>query len=92
MEIITTSETDEESFTSSVKIELKTNDKNMILSFYDGEPEDNNLGRNFNDVYLISEALQLAYEAGKRGEPIITTDFQNTIEDSDDELEDDIPY
>ncbi len=31
----------------------------------DGEPEDANLGRDFNDVYNIPVMLAKAYEAGK---------------------------
>jgi len=33
-------------------------------SFYDGEPEDANLSRDFNDVYNIPVLMQMAYEAG----------------------------
>ena len=39
------------------------------LSFYDGEPEDNSLSRNFNDVYKITDLLRRAHDAGKNGEP-----------------------
>lgn len=42
--------------------------KSDSLSFFDGEPEDNNINRNFNDVYNIASMLKLAYECGKRGE------------------------
>ena len=37
------------------------------LSFCDGEPEDNSLGRNFNDWYAIMDLVKLAYAAGKNG-------------------------
>ena len=40
----------------------------MSLFFGDGETEDNTLGRNFNDIYSIIDALNMAYEAGKNGE------------------------
>jgi hypothetical protein len=40
------------------------------LSFLDGEPEDNSLGRNFNGVYSILDLVKLAYEAGKNGEEL----------------------
>ena len=38
------------------------------LEFFDGEPEDNNMGRNFNDVYQIGELLNKVYQAGKLDE------------------------
>ena len=40
------------------------------LSFLDGRPEDNNLCRNFSDVFSIENIIQEAYEAGKNGEPL----------------------
>lgn len=40
----------------------------LELSFFDGEPEDNNLNRNFNDCYSIENLIKKAYEAGKNGE------------------------
>lgn len=51
-------------FVESVDI---VSDKNS-LSFHDGEPEDNNLGRNFSDVYSIVELVKEAYEAGFNAE------------------------
>lgn len=38
------------------------------LSVYDGEPEDNNLSRNFSDIWGIGKLLERAYNAGKHGE------------------------
>jgi len=38
--------------------------------FLDGEPEDNNLSRDFSDCYDIVSALKLAFEAGKNGETL----------------------
>ena len=46
---------------------------------YDGEPEDNNLSRNFNGIYNIPKLMKLAYEAGKNGEEF------NVIEEQVDE-------
>lgn len=40
-------------------------DGKIVASFADGEPEDNSLGRNFNDVHKIGELMKLAFEAGK---------------------------
>jgi hypothetical protein len=44
----------------------------------DGEPEDSNLCRDFNDCYLIPGLMQMAYEAGKRGESL---EIERTEED-----------
>ena len=38
------------------------------FSVHDGEPEDNNLGRNFGDCHSVASLMQLAWEAGKDGE------------------------
>ncbi len=44
------------------------------VNFFDGEPEDANLSRDFNDAYKITDLMEMAFNAGKNGE-----DF--TIED-----------
>lgn len=36
----------------------------------DGEPEDNTLSRNFNNVRLIGQLMEKAYNAGKNGEKL----------------------
>jgi ABC-type uncharacterized transport system fused permease/ATPase subunit len=64
MKIKTISETDSD-YRTSFKIRINNQE---VASFYDGEPEDNSLGRNFNDVYKIVELMKLAYDAGKNGE------------------------
>ncbi len=43
---------------------------------YDGEPEDNNLGRNFSDVYSVPELMQEAYRAALRGEDFSLENIQ----------------
>ena len=43
-------------------------DGERALSFSDGEPEDNNLGRNFNDVYNIAAMMRKAHASGRAGE------------------------
>jgi len=42
-------------------------DGKEVFSAGDNEPEDNTLGRNFNDCYKIPDLMKLAYEAGKAG-------------------------
>lgn len=48
-------------YRSMLTIEI---DGKRAFRFLDGEPEDANLGRDFNDVYTIVEAMEKAYEAG----------------------------
>lgn len=41
-----------------------------VFGVRDGEPEDNTLGRNFEDCFLIKDLLIRMYEAGVAGEPL----------------------
>uniref|UniRef100_A0A6M3KYB0 Uncharacterized protein n=1 Tax=viral metagenome TaxID=1070528 RepID=A0A6M3KYB0_9ZZZZ len=43
-------------------------DGKVRFSVYDGEPEDANLSRDFNDCWNISELMKTAFLAGKNGE------------------------
>ena len=54
-------------------------DGEAVFSVIDGEPEDNNLSRNFSDCYVIRGMMQAAYEAGKAGESfeIITENLKD---------------
>jgi hypothetical protein len=45
-------------------------DGKEVVDCSDGEPEDNTLYRNFNDVLKIPDLMKLAFEAGKRGEEL----------------------
>ena len=45
-------------------------DGKTIFEVWDGEPEDNSINRNFNDILSIPKLLQAAYDAGKRGEEL----------------------
>lgn len=47
-----------------------TIDGKRVFSACDGEPEDNNLCRNFNGCFNIVDMLKQAFEAGKRGETL----------------------
>jgi hypothetical protein len=47
--------------------ELRVDGK-FIFSVFDGEPEDNNLSRNFSAIYNIPKFMEMAYNAGKNGE------------------------
>lgn len=39
----------------------------------DGEPEDSNLGRDFNDCFLIADLMEMAHKAGLAGEKLNIT-------------------
>ncbi len=43
-------------------------DDKKVFDVMDGEPEDSNLSRDFNDCYSIGDMMRAAYEAGKAGE------------------------
>ena len=51
-------------------------DGKKVFSVGDGEPEDNNLSRNFNDCYFIDGIIKQAYDAGKNGEKFETEEIQ----------------
>lgn len=46
-------------------------DGKYMMSFYDGEPEDNSLHRNFNDVFSIGDLITKAHLAGTLGEKLV---------------------
>ena len=43
-------------------------DGKKVFEASDGEPEDNNLVRNFSDVYEIPTLMERCFQAGKNGE------------------------
>lgn len=45
-------------------------DGKRVFSVYDGELEDNSIGRNFNDVFKIPNLMKTAFNAGKNGEEL----------------------
>lgn len=51
-------------------LDIKVDGENR-LSFWDGEPEDNNLGRNFSGCFCIVNLMEMAYKAGKNGENFV---------------------
>lgn len=59
-----------------VSIEVTVNNETFSIMFKEGEPEDNTLNRDLNDVYSISDLIELAYNAGKNGE-----EFEYHLED-----------
>jgi len=48
-------------------IEIYINEK-KVFDVFDGEPEDSNLSRDFNDCWGVPDLLKLAYDAGINGE------------------------
>jgi len=45
-------------------------DEKRVFEVFDGEIEDNNLGRNFGDCYKIMGLLETVYKVGLRKEKI----------------------
>lgn len=45
-------------------------DERLVFDVYDGEPEDNNLMRNFKSCYSVPGMLREIYEAGLSGKEI----------------------
>ena len=71
-------------FISSEKYEEECDDRSFFVvkvdgktkaQFHDGEPEDANILRDFNDVFTIPGLMQLAYDAGKRGEDFVVEEI-----------------
>lgn len=67
IEIISRSSETLEEYDYNDKLQIKI-DGNLVFEVRDGEPEDNNLSRNFNDCWNIEDLMLMAYEAGKRRE------------------------
>ena len=44
-----------------------------VFSVHDGEPEDSNLSRDFNDCYGIVDMMKSAFNAGAAGEQLEIT-------------------
>lgn len=59
---------DEDEMRAGVEIEI---DGVTAFSVSDGEPEDNNLYRNFDACHSIGHLMQRAYDAGKAGEMFV---------------------
>jgi len=66
MKIKIITQIDKEDYYNAMQIII---DDEEVFHVYDGEPEDSNLSRNFNDVYKIPDLLQKAYNAGVKGIP-----------------------
>jgi hypothetical protein len=47
-----------------------TIDGKKVFDVSDGEPEDSNLSRDFNDCRNIPDMLKMAYKAGAKGESL----------------------
>ncbi len=45
-------------------------DGKTVFSAFDGEPEDNTLGRNFSDCYSIVDLMEQAFEASTNRESL----------------------
>lgn len=52
-------------FRGKITIEI---DGAVAFCVFEGEPEDNNLGRNFWDCHKVTDLMKLAWLAGKAGQ------------------------
>ena len=59
---------EEDDYKTFYKLELKTDEGILVFTVHDGEPEDSNLSRDFNDVYDLPLLLNYAFKAGKNNE------------------------
>lgn len=50
--------------------EIVQEEGRCLFSAHDGEPEDNNLMRNFSDVLSLPKLLKIVHEAGLKNEPL----------------------
>lgn len=64
---------------------LEINLDHAKLKFHDGEPEDNTLGRNFNDCYLVAKLIKVAHELGLNGIPLEVVKIRRIANDDCDE-------
>lgn len=80
IEVIRRSEEQLEEYDYQYALIIKIDGKE-VLSCFDGEPEDNSLCRNFNDVFSVPTLLKMAHKAGVDGEPISITSRNFTDDD-----------
>ena len=57
-------------------LEIEVNGK-PVMSFHDGEAEDNTISRNFSDILGISDLVQKVYDAGKKGEVLTIIEVES---------------
>ena len=69
IEIIERSEKEVEKCDYRSAMQIKFDGK-VVFEVGDGEPEDSNLSRDFNDVFLIPDMLKKVYEVGQSGEEL----------------------
>ena len=65
-------------YRESLEIQI---DGKKVFGVSDGEPEDSNLMRDFGDCYNVIGMMQMAWLAGKLGEPF---DVEEVTEGEDD--------
>jgi hypothetical protein len=72
IKVVETTALDEDDYRNHMEITIQEDDKKKerIVSFTDGEPEDNSLARNFSDCYSIYSLLKKFYLMGQLGTEI----------------------
>ena len=56
---------------------IKINNK-TVFRVSDGEPEDSNLSRDFNDIYDLPSIIENVYNAGINNEPLETINSKSS--------------
>ena len=76
MKIIIEYKEDSFEYRGTIDITFLNENGEIVDGFHvhDGEPEDNNLGRNFNDCYKLPGLFKKIHEAGKNGEKLTITE------------------
>jgi len=68
---LTEIELEENGYRDRLSLKIETLDETLSLRFFEGEPEDASLSRDYSDCYSIKQAILIAYNAGKKGEELI---------------------
>lgn len=61
---------EKQDYKHALHINATSESENVHLRFEDGDDEDNNISRNFSDIFLIKDLIKIAYNAGKNGEEL----------------------
>ncbi len=67
MKVVETTATALDDYRQRVDITI---DGKLAFSVHDGEPEDNNMGRNFSDCDNVTNLMKQAHSAGLEGEAL----------------------
>lgn len=78
---VTIKTTTSNEFGDKTEVGVEYSSGETTLGFHNGESEDNNLCRNFNDCWHIMSLVKKAHAAGKAGEPLNILEEERDIWD-----------